>query len=107
MRGEYITPDDYAAAEKIGVSAKNVWQRVNSLGWSIQRAISTPPMRTKSYRWREFEELALKNGVGNRTFVGRVYDGWDPEKAASTPPLSRREVAVIGRNARTKKHSEI
>lgn len=43
----YITPKDYEAANKIGLSKKDVYRRVYEENWSIERAISTPKMKMK------------------------------------------------------------
>ena len=54
----YITPEDYEAANKIGLSKKDVYRRVYEENWSIERAISTPKMKMKPMTKYTEEEKA-------------------------------------------------
>lgn len=80
-RHYYITPQDYETAAKNGVNDKTLNQRVRSLGWSINKAVSTPIARRED----GLLELALRNGIGRSTYQKRIYKlGWSKEKAATT-----------------------
>lgn len=91
MRSVYVTPEEYAIAEKNGISSFNVYQRVNVYNWNTQRAITTPLGKCNALGWTENKQLAKKNGIGYDTYYHRVTAmGWDPLKAATTQPLKRR-----------------
>ncbi|PLR84639.1 hypothetical protein CVD25_00975 [Bacillus canaveralius] len=89
MSDYYITPEDYAAAEELGVSQETVYQRVYVHGWSIKRAISTPLAKRNAYGWVENKHLAAQNGVPYRTYLNRVQAGWSFKEAAGTPSMAR------------------
>lgn len=84
MNRYYITPEEYAIAEKNGISRERVNNRVRSLGWDVEKAITTP---VKNYSvWREWKGIAEKNGVRHKVFYSRIKKlGWIPLKAATTP----------------------
>jgi hypothetical protein len=64
-------------------------------GWSEEAAATTPKQTfavAREIRHAEMRkypveyiEKALKNGVSNQTFRRRVREGWDYEKASTTP----------------------
>lgn len=88
MRYGYITPKDFEIAERNGINATNVRQRVNDYGWDIDRAITQPlTIRQKADPvWDEWEQVATENGVYKKLFNQRINaSGWSPEKAATTP----------------------
>ncbi|EEL78779.1 hypothetical protein bcere0028_56080 [Bacillus cereus AH1271] len=88
--GEYFpvpTWDDYETAKKNGIPRKNVDQRVQYLGWTIERAITTPLLQKRNRpKYKGYAELAEKNGIPYKIFTARV-DGleWTLERAANTP----------------------
>lgn len=87
----YITPEQYAVAEQNGISARLVTERVRRLGWSVKRAISTPPQ--KHHDRAKWLEIANQNGISTVTFYGRVRKGgMDPEAAAMTPIMPKSEI---------------
>jgi len=83
---EKPTLKDYAKAAEIGVSKKNVDQRMRELHWSFERAITTPV----STSWEGNEKnkkllrLAEKNGISESTFYRRKRNGMTPYEAATT-----------------------
>ncbi|KZD36502.1 hypothetical protein [Bacillus cereus] len=85
---EKPTLKDYAKAAEIGVSKKNVDQRMRELHWSLERAITTPV----STSWEGNEKnkkllrLAEKNGISESTFYRRKRNGMTPYDAATKPP---------------------
>lgn len=89
----YITPEDYEKAEKNGI--KNLYNRVHVYGWSIRRAVNTPPRkRTNRDYWKE---VAIQNGINLNTFFSRIHrSGWSEEEAATTPVMTPEEVARKG-----------
>ena len=91
----YITPKDYEAANKIGLSKNDVYRRVYEENWSIERAISTPKMKMKPMTkyTEEEKETIKKNGLTTRIVSQRVCRGWSIEKAINTPPIQPQQKA--------------
>ncbi|MGN4897763.1 hypothetical protein ACTFSB_28320 [Bacillus cereus group sp. MYBK14-3] len=79
--------DDYETAKKNGIPRKNVDQRVQYLGWTIEKAITTPLLpKCNRPKYKGYAELAEKNGIPYKTFTARVNGlAWTLERAASTP----------------------
>lgn len=80
---EVITDEQYLIANKNGISKKNVYQRVNEYGWSIEKAITKPLYNTKNRKTdRNLMLLAELNGINYATYRQRIKDGMDPHEAA-------------------------
>ncbi|MBM6649045.1 hypothetical protein [Bacillus sp. RIT 809] len=80
---EVITDEQYLIANKNGISKKNVYQRVNEYGWSIEKAITKPIYNTNKRKTeRALMLLAELNGVNYATYRQRIKDGMDPHEAA-------------------------
>jgi hypothetical protein len=77
---EYINPDDFIRANKNGIPAQCVKQRFSS-GWSKERTL-TQKYRPKCNLWEKHKEESL---VRKETFKSRIFRGWTPEEAATTP----------------------
>lgn len=101
-------------AKENGIGYRTFMNRIHGLGWDEERAATTPildryevirEIADKKGRKvpREYLELAKKNGIPDRLVFTRVRRGWDFEKAATTPPLSRQECGRLGYEA--SKHS--
>jgi len=88
----YITPEEYAEAEKNGVDPQSLDRRVRELGWKKERAMTTPLGKfTNRKKW---VEIAEKNGIKYQTFMTRVNQwGWDEERAATEPLQNRAKAA--------------
>lgn len=103
----YITPEDYAAAEKLGVSKSTLESRVWDLGWEIERAINTPPRKlTDRSHW---SKVAEKNGISYKIFINRVtLHGWSEERAATEPVWTKEDYKKfwIEKNARNNRESD-
>ncbi|MEW9139778.1 hypothetical protein [Bacillus wiedmannii] len=79
----YITDEQYLIANRNGISKKNVYQRVNECGWSIEKAITKPLHNTKNKKTdRALMLLAELNGISYDTYKKRIKDGMDPHEAA-------------------------
>lgn len=78
---EYLTDADYERAEKNGINRNNLYSRVYSYGWSIERAVTTPIL-VRSTDWAELKDRAV---VSQCTFYDRKKKGWPSEQAALTP----------------------
>ncbi|MHB8124685.1 MAG: hypothetical protein ACYDEJ_03410 [Desulfitobacteriaceae bacterium] len=89
----YITPTDYLAAARNGVSANALEQRIRARAWPKERAIATPP-RTMRFS-KSILNLAKQNGISYNTFISRVNWGWDKMRAATEPLQDRKEQVRI------------
>ncbi len=88
----YITPEEYAEAEKNGVDPQSLDRRVRELGWKKERAMTTPLGQFTDRR--KWVEIAEKNGIKYQTFMTRVNQwGWDEERAATEPLQNRSQAA--------------
>ena len=97
----YITPEEYAAAEKNGISRRNLERRIRVNGWTKQKAINTPLQKMNNRK--KWAEIAKANGIGYSTFASRInYYNWSPERAATEPLLDKRELAKQGAEASRK-----
>lgn len=83
---------------------------MNRLGWEPERA-ATQPLQDKAKQAREIAEksrkypekylrLAEKNGIKERTFHRRMKAGWEPEMAATRPPMTGRECGLLTKEKR-------
>lgn len=88
----YITPEEYALAEKNGIRPVMLDRRVREQGWPKERAMTTPPRKlTDRSRWWK---VAEKNGLNYNTFMNRIKLGWPEEKAATQPLRTEEELKV-------------
>ncbi|WP_212934971.1 hypothetical protein [Bacillus hominis] len=80
------TIKDYEKAEQIGISKKNVDQRIDC-GWSVERAITTPVGTSWEGQEKNTKllKLAEKNGISESTFYRRKRNGMTPYHAATAP----------------------
>jgi hypothetical protein len=86
----YITPNEYAEAEKNGVDPFNLERRIHLLGWDKKKAIQTPLGKITNRKY--WAKIAKQNGIKYQTFMNRVNNhGWDEGKAATTPVISKQK----------------
>ena len=86
----YITPEEYSAAERIGVSRKTLTRRVRDMAWPKHKAINTPPRPTVDRsRW---SGIAKQNGIDYALFHQRIRKGWTEERAAIEPRASEEKI---------------
>lgn len=88
----YIEPHHYETAEKNGISKKYVDNRFYEKGWTLERAITQPLRERSTHGWDKWKDVAK---VSKKAYMQRVRLGWEHEKAALTPTLSRKEVATL------------
>lgn len=90
---EPLTKDDIAIARSNGISYDNAYNRYYNLFWDKERAI-TEPVKPKNGLWTKYRELAEANGVKAACFLNRVkMYGMTPEQAATTPTMTKAEIA--------------
>ncbi|PAF34025.1 hypothetical protein CHH69_18040 [Terribacillus saccharophilus] len=82
-----LTPELFKVAEKNGLKKVTVKSRVQKQGWTVQEAVSTPLQETNASKdgYKEFVNLALRNGISREIFKARLRYGWDFHKAATEP----------------------
>ena len=80
----YLTPEDYMRAKDNGIEYETVYNRFYILGWPIEKAVTKPVMR-RGWRWKDYEETCMKTGISKSAFYKRIKEGWDLEKASTTP----------------------
>ncbi|QHT61712.1 hypothetical protein GXP70_18185 [Paenibacillus lycopersici] len=79
----YISPEHYEQAAAIGISSKNVYQRVHQYGWSVDRAISELPMKRSLELPEHWLVVAAANGISRRKYARRIAAGYTEEDAAT------------------------
>ena len=94
---------DIAAAN--GICYSTLRYRANRLGWELERAATQPlqdrqAQAKKAYENsrkypKEYKELAIKNGISERTFHRRLESGWNIETAATRPIMTPREIGLL------------
>ncbi|MDP4158210.1 MAG: hypothetical protein Q8911_00400 [Bacillota bacterium] len=85
-------------AEKNGISYKTFLSRLKK-GLSPEDA-STLPIYYSDHKRRypkEYTEKAKQLGI-YRTFIWRMHNDWDIEKACSTPAMTKQEVGKIAKS---------
>ncbi|PFJ14740.1 hypothetical protein COD67_07080 [Bacillus cereus] len=82
---EKPTLRDYEKAAEIGISKKYVDQRVEELGWSLERAITSPVGTSWEGKEKNTKllKLAKKTGISESTFYRRKRNGMTPYQAAT------------------------
>ncbi|WP_274362718.1 hypothetical protein [Paenibacillus thermotolerans] len=101
----YITPEEFEQAAKNGISQVIFYNRVRQLGWSKDKAMTTPPRKRASHNNR-WVKIAERNGICYRTYTYRVNRlGWEPERAATQPLQDRKALAKVMHEA-TRKYPE-
>jgi hypothetical protein len=87
-----ITPKHYEIAESNGICKGTVNIRVYRSGWTVQEAITIPPVKKirRSKEYYDYLELAKKNHINSMTYLDRVKKGWTFHDAATIKPGTRK-----------------
>lgn len=88
MNTFYITPTDYETAKHNGINARLATDRVRTLGWNIERAITSKPRQTTDKR--KWTDLAKLNNISRGAFYGRVARGMSMDQASTTPVMDKK-----------------
>lgn len=82
--------------EITGLGGKLIWQRINDLGWSVEKALTTPadsrPKNTPITAFGETktaQQWSAKHGVPAYQIRRRILNEWDTERAVSEPMRPR------------------
>ena len=71
--------------ERLGVSYDTVHNRIRDMGWSVEKAVSTPSQQASSLRRK-----CLEKGINYGTVRSRINQfGWDEDRALNTPTIGR------------------
>ena len=91
VRGGIFTKGEREIAESNGISYGTAYTRTIVMGMSIEEAITTPliPPRGRSRKHGQWKEIALENGISERTFYSRLNLGWTYQNAATKPPRQK------------------
>jgi hypothetical protein len=85
----YITPEEYAEAERNGVDKNNLNNRIRGAAWIKQTAITTPKGK---HTVRSHMKVVWKTyGISYKRFLARVSLGWDEWSAATIPIRDKEE----------------
>jgi len=96
----YITPEEYEIAEQHGISRQMVNNRVRSLGWNKEIALTQEP-NVRKLLDKELVNKAKENGIGRETLRYRINNGWNLEDASTIPPLDTKELMrTLGEKSR-------
>ena len=101
----YIEPQHLAYALQNGISEQNAKQRYYTCGWSLEDALTIPIGERRPTRITKWLPVALQNNICEKTYRWRVWHGWEPEVAATTPVkaqkhevFSKEEIEEAARN---------
>lgn len=103
-------------AEQNGITPDAFYRRINQYGWEIDRAATEPLIPTAESIRRSAETrrkypvewfaLADKHGITPALFRERVQvRGWDYNRAATEPKMSKSESGRLGKEALLKRAS--
>ena len=101
----YITDEEYAIAERNGISKDTLNFRIRRMGWNKERALNTPA-RKYTDRTKQIE-IAESNGISRRTFYDRLADGWKVEDAYTIPIMERCQILERMWKERDRKRGKI
>ena len=98
-------------ARKNGICYSTFKYRVIILKLDIEIA-ATKPLQNRSSQAKkayeasrkypkEYKDLALKNGISERTFHRRLKSGWDLITASTKPPMTSREIGLLTKDKRS------
>ena len=93
----YIEPTHYEIAESNGIPKKHVDNRFYEKGWTIERAITQPILKRSTHEWDKWKDVSKVSRV---TYMQRVRSGWNHERAALTPTLSRKDIVALSNDPR-------
>lgn len=101
----YITDEEYAIAEKNGVSKDTLNFRIRRMGWDKEKALTTKP-RKYTDRAKQVE-IAKANGISRATFYDRLAYGWKVEDAYTVPVMSSKQILERMWEERDRKRGKI
>src|SRR5699024_7006490 len=80
----YITPEEYAIAEKNGISYDTLNGGIRVYGWNKQRAITQPVKKQKkTTNHGSYPKQAEENGIPRSTYYSRIRAGMSKREAST------------------------
>jgi len=84
----------YKYCEKHGISYDVVRNRIEKMGWEVEKAITTPVEERKKrenriYKGKNLKEYCRDNDLPYTTVLGRIQKGMSVEEAVETPIVRR------------------
>ena len=103
----YITDEDYQEAAKRGIAQQTLRRRIRDLGWSKQKALTTPVRKRMKFS-QEVLKIAKRNGITQNVLSARINKGWGIERASHEPVNSKSEriQKVIDANRKKDKYPQ-
>jgi hypothetical protein len=99
-KAHVLTEEDYRVAEQNGICRKTLYTRFYIHYWNKEDALTRPVRKQSKTEWRsKCKELGIVNLM---TYDNRLRYGWDEEKAATTPPMTREQIAEQNRKRNRK-----
>ncbi|UUW40227.1 hypothetical protein phageB13_41 [Bacillus phage B13] len=102
----YITPEEYEAAAKNGISYELLTRRIRNFGWDKDIAM-TKPSRYNATKWINIKEIALKNGISRATYTARIKKGWRLIDAISKPPIDKYQALKLAEQVNSKCQNKV
>lgn len=78
-----LTKEEYAIALENGISPQTAYSRRERLKWSVEKCITEPVQ--ESVNWKDWKEIAEKEGITYIRFWRRLKKGMEPMEAATMP----------------------
>jgi len=74
-----FTPEQQDIMQTNHIPYRTAYERINRLGWNVERAITQPIRKPVSSGWSTYKNIALKNGIEHTTYWNRWKRGFPPE----------------------------
>jgi hypothetical protein len=94
-----------------GICYSTLKYRINRLGWEPERAATQPLQNRQQQAKKAYEssrkypkyyhDLAIRNGINERTFHRRMKSGWTAREAATRPPMTPTECGLMTKGKRS------
>lgn len=91
----YISPEEYAEAERNGINAHLLESRIRRHGWGKRKAITKP--RQVQLDRTVIMKVTKENGITYDQFKKRLNRGWDEQTAATIPTRDLKWQAELAR----------
>lgn len=99
-------------AKSNGICYSTFKYRVNWLKWNVEIAATKQLQNRRNQAKmahecsrkypKHLKELAIKNGIKERTFYNRLKSGWSLKEAATIPVMNYREIGLLTKNKRNR-----
>jgi hypothetical protein len=89
----YITPEEYAEAERNGIGRVCLSERIRKHGWGKHKAMTTPKLVRLDHS--HMKKVMVSHGISSRQFHSRLSEGWDEWSAATVPMRNSAELREL------------